>query len=69
MPKKICPFERQAAIIGGGKCLGEECAWWQADIQNCVVFKHFYDAEASLRKEIDTVLCNGTGTIIQGGED
>ena len=66
---KICPFERQNRAIDGAYCIGEECAWWQADIQNCVVFKHFSDAEASLLKEINTVLCNGTGTIIQGGED
>lgn len=63
---KICPFERQAANIGGGQCLKEKCAWWSDELNNCVVFAPIFDATESLKREIRTVL--GEDVIIQGGE-
>lgn len=64
--QKICPFERQNREIDGAYCLGSDCAWWDANNANCVVFHHVWDAAESLTKEIETVLHGG---IIQGGED
>ena len=63
---KICPFERQAANIGGGECLKEKCAWWSEELKNCIVFAPILESEASLQKEINTVLYGG---VVQGGED
>ena len=64
--KKICPFERQNVLIGGGECLKEKCAWWSDELKNCIVFAPIFESEASLRKEINTVIFGG---VVQGGED
>ena len=61
--KRICPFERQNREIDGAYCIGRKCAWWDAGIEKCVVFR-IWNNDASLEKEIKTVF-----GIFAGGED